>query len=106
MENNQNNFQTPDTSAVKKDSGTGPIIGSIIIIILIVLGGLYFWGYIIKKQHVEAPITNESTSEQVPSEEVADPDVAEINNELNSTNVDDVDSDMNEIDAEIDAAFE
>ncbi len=26
----------------QKDSGAGPIIGSIIIIILIVLGGLYF----------------------------------------------------------------
>lgn len=39
----------------QKDSGIGPIIGSIIIIILIILGGLYFWGYVIDKQKPDLP---------------------------------------------------
>ena len=43
----------------QKDSGTGPIIGSIIIIILIVLGGLYFWGYTIDKQKASRQIIPE-----------------------------------------------
>lgn len=49
MDNNQ--------EVVKKDSSVGPIIGSVIIIILIILGGLYFWGYVINEQKVEAPVT-------------------------------------------------
>ena len=47
----------------QKDSSVGPIIGSIIIIILIVLGGLYFWGYVINKQKADIPEKqNESTN--------------------------------------------
>lgn len=30
----------------KKDSVVGPLIGSILIVVLLLLGGLYFWGYI------------------------------------------------------------
>lgn len=93
-----------DNNQIKKDSNVGPIIGSIIIIVLIVLGGLYFWGYIINKQHVNAPTTDEPKVEEVKTEEIADPDVDEINNELNSTNVDEVDSELNQIDAVFDAS--
>jgi hypothetical protein len=54
MDNNQ--------EVVKKDSGVGPIIGSVIIIILIVLGGLYFWSYVIDQQKVEAPASPTETN--------------------------------------------
>lgn len=105
MDNNQNNFQS-ENKPTKKDSNIGPIIGSVIIIVLIILGGLYFWGYIINKQQVNAPTTEESEVEEVKTEEIADPDVAEINNELNSTNVDEIDSELNKIDAEFDASVQ
>jgi len=48
----------------QKDSGVGPIIGSIIIIILIILGGLYFWGYEINKQKTTTPAIPEQKTEQ------------------------------------------
>lgn len=48
----------------KKDSGIGPIIGSIVIIILIVLGGLYFWSYKINKQKSIIPTFTEQKNEK------------------------------------------
>jgi hypothetical protein len=53
MDNNQ--------EILKKDSGIGPIIGSVIIIILIIFGGLYFWSYVINEQKTEAPTPSVET---------------------------------------------
>jgi hypothetical protein len=94
---NQNNF--------KKDGGVGPIIGSTIIIILIVLGGLYFWSYTINKQKIIPPVVQEQEVEQVDSKDIADPEVAKINNELNATSTDSIEADLNNIDATIDATL-
>lgn len=30
----------------KKDSGAGPIVGSVIIVILMILGAFYLWSYV------------------------------------------------------------
>lgn len=102
---NQNNSRTETENPIKKDSGVGPIIGSVIIIILIILGGLYFWSYTINKQKSETP-SQEQKVEQVNSFEIADPELAQINNELNATSTDNIDTELNQIDAEIDAAIE
>jgi cytoskeletal protein RodZ len=95
-----------DNNQVKKESGVGPIIGSIIIIILIVLGGLYFWGYILKNKTVEAPTNNPEQVEQVNSSEISDSEIAKINDDLNATSTDSIDLELNQIDAEIDAALQ
>jgi len=85
-------MDTNNLEPIKKDTGVGPIIGSIIIIILIVLGGLYFWGYAIEKNKSDAPA--EQNSE----------DLNRIEADLNSTNVDDSETDLKQIDAEINAS--
>lgn len=95
-----------DNNQVKKESGVGPIIGSIIIIILIVLGGLYFWGYILKNKTAEAPTNNPGQVEQVNSSEISDSEIAKINDDLNATSTDNIDLELNQIDAEIDAALQ
>ncbi len=88
MNNNQ------DTKiSIKKDSGIGPIIGSIIIVILIVLGGLYFWGYVIKNKSIK----------QIDPKEIKDNDILNINNELNKSDVNIIDSELQQIDSEIDS---
>jgi flagellar basal body-associated protein FliL len=89
---------------IKKDSGAGPIIGSIIIIILIVLGGLYFLGYV-NNQKSKLNQTPEQNTEQVNSQEIADPELVKINDELNATSTDNIDQELNQIDAEIDASL-
>jgi uncharacterized protein HemX len=38
-----------EVSTTKKEGHFGPIIGSVIIVVLIILGGLYFWKSIIKE---------------------------------------------------------
>lgn len=43
----------------KKEGSVGALIGSIIIVIIIVLGGLYFWGKALEKKN-SAPITPSS----------------------------------------------
>ncbi len=47
-----------------KEGGVGALIGSIIIVIIIVAGGLYFWGKALEKKNVQpaAPSTNETSS--------------------------------------------
>ena len=93
-------MDTNNLEPIKKDTGVGPIIGSIIIIILIVLGGLYFWGYVIEKNKTDFP-------EEVEKEEAGNmDDISQIEADLNSTNIDILESDMQKIDSEIDSAAE
>jgi amino acid permease len=50
----------------KKDGTTGPFIGSIIIIVLIIIGGLYFWSTLINQKTQE--IIQEETNEVIQNE--------------------------------------
>lgn len=90
-----NNFQTtPQTN--KKEGSVGPIIGSVIIILLIIMGGLYFWGSIIQRQNENAARQRQMRTE----------DLSGIEKDLNETNIDTLDSEMDSIEAELDAALE
>lgn len=97
--NNQpNSFPNtmPGAMPPKKENGVGPIIGSIIIIILLVLGALYFYGSIVERrqtQNAPTPALSESTR------------VADMESDLNVPELDTVDADMAELEAEIDAAL-
>ena len=82
----------------KKDSNFGPTIGSVIIIILIILGGLYFLGYTINKENMETPAME--------SNERNDSEIDQISNELDSENIDEVDNDIKKIEAELDLSVE
>jgi len=65
-----------------KDGVIGPVIGSVIVIILIVLGGIYYWNTIVSKEMQENPIeTQESSLEEI--EASIDADLSELDSELN-----------------------
>lgn len=56
---NQTKYNTPIQNMVdgtRRDSTAGPLIGSIIIILIILVGGLYFWGSVIvdRKSQIES----------------------------------------------------
>jgi hypothetical protein len=97
--NNQSNGfpnTMPGAMPPKKEGVVGPIIGSIIIIVLLVLGALYFYGSIVEKQKTQntpTPALSESTR------------VADIEADLSVPELDTVDADMAELEAEIDAAL-
>jgi len=86
----------------KTEGAVGPVIGSIIIIALIVLGGLYYWGSIINS-------TQKKDSENVPEENIStlseSDEIIDIEADLEATTLDEIDQLLNEIDAEIDDAL-
>lgn len=86
MESNMmENQVTPETGDEKS---TGSIVGIIIIVIVLILGGFYFWGQKIDK---EATI-----DEETPVGEVVD-----LEQDLNNLNTGDIDAEMENIDAEL-----
>ena len=85
-------------------SSIGSIIGTIIIIAVIILGGLYFWGKRIEENKLKQKLISDSM-ETIPTQE-ADPDgsinktgssddLNSIDADLNSTNLDNLDAELN-----------
>ncbi|MFH1472806.1 MAG: hypothetical protein ABIF06_00080 [bacterium] len=76
-----------------KESSTGPVIGTIIILAVIVLGGFYFWSQradntVMDEAMVDEVVTDITTQSQ------AD-DTASIEADLNATEVNNIDSELN-----------
>ena len=84
----------------------GPIVGIAIIVILIIYGGLYYWGGKIKNQDQKSATAEEILNQedgsldllrtQRPSDEIAD-----IEADLDSTNLEGLDKELDDIDAEL-----
>lgn len=56
QQQNYSQINTPIQTMVedtKKDSKVGPLIGSVIIILVFIIGGLYFWGSIITNKRIQ-----------------------------------------------------
>ena len=84
-------------------SSIGSIIGTIIIIAVIILGGLYFWGKRIeeakiKQNLIAEPVTTETTemneATTIKSVSPGD-DLNSIDYDLNKTNLNDLDTELN-----------
>ena len=80
----------------EKESKVGPMIGSIIVIIIIIVGGLYFWGNYINQ------IKTENNIEQQDSPASEAEEIEQIENELENLNFDDIDAELDAIDTEFD----
>lgn len=94
-------------SSTQQDGTIGPMIGSIVIIFIIIVGGLYFFGSLItaKKTQVETEQALEAQNEAVQIEETAkqskSDDVPSIEADLQATNIDDLDKNLtSELDKE------
>ncbi len=92
MENmdQQQDTVTQTETPEMKESNTGPSIAIIIILIMIILGGIYFW--IGRSENVQAP-TQEVT------------EFTEVENTLNTPEFDAIDAELNKIDAEFDVVI-
>jgi len=82
-----------------RHSSVGPIIGSIVILILLVIGGLYFWGrQLSMRKDAEIPETSQQENQQqveTPTDEISD-----IEGDLNEAGaVGSYDSDFADIEA-------
>ena len=79
------------------EGSLGPIIGTIIILAVIVLGGLYFWG----QRSDKAPLPAEDNTAQVEVESIIDQsssdETAAIEADLESTDIDNLDAELDAI---------
>lgn len=80
---------------------TGPTIGLIIVVLVIILGGLYFWS----KQTKENSDTNMMAEQEAMmiKEQGSSDEVGDIEADLNATNLDNLDAELGDIDAELQA---
>ncbi len=104
-----------ETSLKNHDHHIGRLLGMLLLLFVMVLGGLYLWGSMIavkEEQFVEREVTN---AEPETPRAVADAHILEttsssdelsaIEADLGSTRFDLIDSDLNTIEAELEAAL-
>lgn len=85
-----NEPNAPQQNAViEEKSAVGPTIALIVIILILLVGGLYFWSQNQDAQPENTPQSN-------------DPDVASIEADINGSSLDDTEDDL----SDVDAAFE
>jgi FtsZ-interacting cell division protein ZipA len=79
-------------------SSIGGIIGTIIIIALIILGGLYFWGKRIEESKIKQDLTTDNIPEQTAATDSSNvnssDDLNSIQADLNASSFDNLDTEM------------
>lgn len=81
----------------KKNEGSlGPVVGLIIILLLIILGGLYFWGERAKRVSPvqdESALGDDQAIQEIKTQSSSDA-TTDIEADLNATNVDSIDANL------------
>jgi flagellar basal body-associated protein FliL len=67
----------------------GPAVGIVIIIIVLLIGGYYFWSS--KIANKKAPVVNQEQTANLPATTTS---IGDMENDLNSVNIDSVGSDL------------
>ncbi|MDP3726016.1 MAG: hypothetical protein Q8R36_02345 [bacterium] len=110
---NQNPTETQNVQQTENFGNTpekkiqvGPIIGSIIIVILLILGGLYFIGKRVSGEDPLAPepqaiLNTTDPSLQALEEPGFTDEIDSIQNDLSATNLDELDAELGNIEVEL-----
>lgn len=91
----------------QKDGTTGPLIGSIIIIVIMIIGGLYFWSSLINQKTskiIETETTEAIQNQMLIKETVKQSDSEDIDTieaDLEATNFDVLDDIIQDIEKEL-----
>ena len=75
----------------QKKSEVGPIIGTVVIIAVIILGGLYFWGKRLEEAKLKQNLVTDSTSSQSTESDEA----SRIRNTSSSDDLNSIQADLN-----------
>lgn len=102
----QNPAGTPP-QAPQEEKSVGALIGSIIVIAIIIIGGIYFW----MTRESESPLPGETSplgQTMTPDQETAallnqgtSDEISDIEKDLGATNFDNLDAGMSDIDAQL-----
>lgn len=85
-----------DNQATNGESKIGPIIGIIIVVIVLIIGALYFWGQKLNNQTTEVKTETVSTTENaVVADEETDATVANLKAQSNSDDLTSISNDLN-----------
>lgn len=115
-------IQNSNNGAPMNDSGqnmqkpithNGPTLAILIIILIVILGGMYLWGGMLGEQPAEVtPLLNNEpetprakTDVEILGTLSPSDELGAIEADIQNTNLDSVESDMNTIDAEINILF-
>jgi len=98
MDNNNSGDQSP--------SKAGPAIGIVIIILIIFIGGLYFWGQMVDQNERATLTPEEILSQPTPDADAlrlqsTSDEVNLINQDLQATNLSDLDKELTDINLEL-----
>lgn len=90
-------MNTPTPQAPEHKSGTGPIVGAVVVIALLIFGGLYFWGSQLEKNAENLPLITGDTAPVQDNRELSRSDSTDaITNDAD-------DAYMNQLEANIEA---
>ena len=78
--------------APQGDGSVGPVIGTIIILAVIVLGGLYFWGQR-SQERAMTEVELETTLEEIENQNSSD-SPADIEADLRATEIENIDAEL------------
>ena len=105
---NQYSENTPQTNE-KRSKSIGSIIGLAIIIVILIFGGLYYWGAQINKQQTQEQLDNttaemignqpDAALEQLQAQNESD-EISDIEIDLNDTVLEGLDQELENIDVE------
>ena len=108
-------MKMPQTFTERHHTHLGPILGALILLVVLILGGLFLWGgMLVKKAPASEERTISNNEPETPRAEAdqqiletlsPSDDLGAIEADLNSTNLDSIDGDLNTIDAELDASL-
>lgn len=104
---------TPPTQTPEEKSSWGSAIGIILIVAVIIIGGLYFWGQKIDERLSEYEGQNitvedilnapDSQLEALSEEQSTSTDITDIESDLDMTDLDNLDTELDAIEAELEA---
>jgi hypothetical protein len=107
-------ISTPENEPAKP-GGIGPLIGIIIIVVLIAIGGFYYWGLkLTEKQTPDNFVSEEVLLEGTDSDAVVDAlldqntsdSIETIEEDLNDTDLNGLDAELSDIERELDSALQ
>ncbi len=103
---NANNQNTAQSGAESSKTQVGPVVGSIIVIVIIILGGLYFIGKKASEEGAFAPTAEEILESpdqalQMLAEQGTSDEITAIEEDLNATELNNIDTELKNVEAEL-----
>jgi len=100
--NDVNQNEGVPTGDERGQKSAGPVIGIIIIVLVLVFGGLYFWGKRVTQEPTPEAIMNmpDSQLETLGTQNTSD-EVTAIEEDLNATDLENLDAELGDIEKEL-----